>query len=411
MVRKPLTFVVFLSYILCQSNGEVSAEEFFEVLSVTDVPFPTSSGFAATLKASYKDEIAEFTVCHRILIQSYNSNWMYVYQMFDLEGALIFNIRYELDAGMSFAGFQGSLYFLWRNIPGGGRGGASLPAYFGPNLPKFIQTGSWYNHCFAYSSKLHVIHTFGNGLKISTHYLDDEVEDPLSSDFFQDVRIFQNNRGLFTDFNIYSTFFDEKAMEEWTSGCIEKPGEIFSWNIKNINITQNGDSPLNVSVTRKSKAEVCPDPNSKEKMQEPSKIAGQTEKKRYKPKISKNPSFVGKILELITDRYNKDAAECKDRCYRLNGEIMAHPQTEEEAMYMDKTLWNYMMKKASNDLDALVTGYKFQELWVGGESRLEDYNETIPDLAGNLKKRNGLYQILPSGDRGSTAAIKANSDA
>jgi len=70
---------------------------------------------------------------------------------------------------------------------------------------------------------------------------------------------------------------------------------------------------------------------------------------------------------------------------------MAHPQTEEEALYMDKTLWDYMMKKASNDLDALVTGNKYQEIYVGGESRLEDYNETIPDLADNLKKRNGLY--------------------
>ena len=56
MVRKPLKFVVFLSYILCQSNGGVSAEEFFDVLSVTDVPFPTSAGFAATLKAPYKNE-------------------------------------------------------------------------------------------------------------------------------------------------------------------------------------------------------------------------------------------------------------------------------------------------------------------------------------------------------------------
>ena len=65
------------------------------MLSVTDVPFPTSSEFAVTLKAPYKDEIAEFTLCHRILIESYNSNWLVAYRVFDPDGREVFYIAYD----------------------------------------------------------------------------------------------------------------------------------------------------------------------------------------------------------------------------------------------------------------------------------------------------------------------------
>ena len=65
-------------------------------------------------------------------------------------------------------------------------------------------------------------------------------------------------------------------------------------------------------------------------------------------------SYVGRVLELMTDPEKKNALEYKDRCFRLSGEIMTVPQSNEEADYMDKVLWEYMMRKANNDINLLI---------------------------------------------------------
>ena len=62
--------------------------------------------------------------------------------------------------------------------------------------------------------------------------------------------------------------------------------------------------------------DVCPDPDEKIVMQEPSKVGANIEK------------TVGKVLELITDPYLKDSRECKDRCFRLAGYKLSVPQNE-----------------------------------------------------------------------------------
>ena len=48
----------------------------FDVISISNVPFPSSSGFAARLSAPYDSEIPEFTICYRFLISSYNDRWL-----------------------------------------------------------------------------------------------------------------------------------------------------------------------------------------------------------------------------------------------------------------------------------------------------------------------------------------------
>ena len=53
--------------------GRMSANEYFDVLRVKEVPFPTSAGYAARLDISYSvDNIPEMTICVRLLIESYN---------------------------------------------------------------------------------------------------------------------------------------------------------------------------------------------------------------------------------------------------------------------------------------------------------------------------------------------------
>ena len=57
--------------------------------------------------------------------------------------------------------------------------------------------------------------------------------------------------------------------------------------------------------------DVCPDPNEKTVMQEPSKLGANREQSRYTPKDLDSVSYVGKVMELITDPYMKDARECQ----------------------------------------------------------------------------------------------------
>ena len=59
----------------------VYCEDHFKVLSMNIFPFPTSSwqdGIAATLNASYDKELAEFTLCYRFLIESYNDGYVWL---------------------------------------------------------------------------------------------------------------------------------------------------------------------------------------------------------------------------------------------------------------------------------------------------------------------------------------------
>ena len=39
----------------------------------------------------------------------------------------------------------------------------------------------------------------------------------------------------------------------------------------------------------------------------------------------------------------------KDMCFRLNGELIAIPQSKEEAKLMERILFDYMKKKVSNN--------------------------------------------------------------
>ena len=52
---------------------------------------------------------------------------------------------------------------------------------------------------------------------------------------------------MITDLQIYSQFFDEKTMMSWTTSCNRNDGEIYTWNVKSVNITQSQNSQLNVS--------------------------------------------------------------------------------------------------------------------------------------------------------------------
>ena len=197
ITRGSLILIFSFYYLLFVTAQE---EEYFEVLAATSVPFPTSSGYAAIAKSSNEKEVAEFTICYRFLVETYNLKWATVVHSGEWIDWLGF------DTGLEKFGYQARGFPFTRIVPGGGIGGMAQPNILTLNMPRSLQTGEWYNFCFAYSSILQKMHAFGNGLKISEYEYTDESELPLPSDTFDKMKLLQNFRGLFTDLNVYSYF-------------------------------------------------------------------------------------------------------------------------------------------------------------------------------------------------------------
>ena len=364
----------------------VICQEQFDVLKITNVPFPSSSVFAVSLNATHDKDIVEFTVCYRIQITSYNDGWLGI-----LHANKGYMEAFGYKTGIEFEGYQSTHFEISRKIPGGGLGGRALPVYHNPLLPRFIQTGKWHKSCASYSSKLHKFHVYQDGLKAFSYNFKDENENPLPATFFDSVRLGQNMRGLLTDLNIFSTFFEAEEMVSWTVSCKHRRGEIFSWDVGKLNTSLEEGKTLKKEFIKLDKTDVCLDPNIDLIRQEPSKLGAKSEQKRFKPKLKGSSSYIGKVLEVIADPDHKSALDCMDRCYRLAGQILTIPQSEEEERLLDKTMWNYMMKRANNNITFLNENKKITEVFVGGQSRLSDLEETITNVYSELKQKKGVY--------------------
>ena len=382
---------LLISCVLCENE--------FDVLSITDVPLPSSSDAAASFSAPYDKEIPEFTLCFRFLITFYNQGWITLFHA-QKKGTREGDNQYykeqiEFQSGVEYQGYQTITSYLRRNIPGGGLGGRSYPIYIGGSLQRKVQVGKWSHMCSTYNSKLHKRLIVYNGLRASIYNYTDSIEEPMPAGMFEMVKLGMNMRGLFTDLHIFNKSFSEEEMVDWTSSCQKRQGEIFSWHINKVNLPN--ESQINVTFIKKSKSDVCPDPDIKFlKMDEPSRMGADTESTRFKPSFTEeNPTFIGKVLEIITDPYPKSYFEARDRCYRLAGEIMPIPQTEEEERLMDKTQWDFMMKKVDNNVTFLDDNLKVVILWVGGESSKDDLLEVFPNMEKRILARESLVPDIP----------------
>ena len=350
-------------------------EETLEVLKISNVPFPSSSDWAATINASHHKAIPEFTLCYRVLIDFNNpgqiplvrSFWVGMEQVWD---ARPYVEMLWIDSGFEVDGYQYKMMWFDRNIPGGGIGNRSMPIEIKINLPRTIDISKWYSFCTSYSSIKHHIHSYQDGLQAVNYTYTDPVEDPLRSNIFESVKIGQSLRGMFTDLQIYSSYFTEEAMINWTRGCQQKSGDIFSWDPKKLNITQEEGSSIDVSFVTIDKVSICLDLKQEVEREKPVKSAAITKRRRFKPRSEGHLSVLQSVPLLITDPNGKSALEAKDRCFRLSGEMMTIPQSEEENRMMDKILWDYMRKKTSNDEQFLIERKKIHDIWVASETKL-----------------------------------------
>ena len=208
-------------------------------------------------------------------------------------------------------------------------------------LARNIDISKWNHICSSYI--LQRIHMYQNGLNVYHYNFIDEKEDPLPSNTFKKVSIGKNMRGLYTDLNIYSSYFDDKEMISWTTGCDHTGGEIFTWDKTKLNITNNENTPNNVTIIQIEKSEVCPNinqlvGNTLVKKQELKKSSGKADRTRFQPRFSPKSPFVGSVVEVIADLKYKTTTDAQESCFRLNGELMTIPQTKEENQLTDKTL-------------------------------------------------------------------------
>ena len=294
-------------------------------MKITNVPFPSSTGQVATVNASFRQEIAEFTTCWRFLLDSYNNgfiSFLQAHRPSEAKNENYYSDSLGWETGFELDGFQGSLLFLRRNIPGGemflggGLGNRSNPYFMHVNYPKNIETAKWNSFCTSYSSLKHRLHQYQDGMKVLGFTYPDKVENPLPASLFENLKIADNMRGMFTDLHIYSSFFEEDAMVDWTTGCDPKDGDIFKWDINKLNITQEEDSKINVTFVKIDKYEVCMNPNVQEVKQQPRKSAGQSEKKRFKPKPQDKETWVGSVIEHMEDPSQKSPKDAKEMCLR-----------------------------------------------------------------------------------------------
>ena len=135
------------------------------------------------------------------------------------------------------------------------------------------------------------------------------------------------------------------------------------------------------------KNEVCPEKPMT--MQKPRKSGGKVERKRFKPRIP--PPIIGSSAKLISGHPQTGTKSAIDVCFRLNGALMSLPQNVEEEKIMDKILWDYMMKKAANNITQLIEDKN--TIWISIAGETEFIPEESVDLCQpTLVEFTGIHQ-------------------
>ena len=83
------------------------SQQQFDVLKISNVPFPKSVDPAASLSAPFTKNITEFTFCYRLLIDSYNEEGFRIIEAKPKRiESLLFREYGGLDSGFELDGFQ-----------------------------------------------------------------------------------------------------------------------------------------------------------------------------------------------------------------------------------------------------------------------------------------------------------------
>ena len=239
--KKPCLFVIiFLSIGKCIPVCSAT----FDMLKLSNVPFPSSSVEPVYFNASYDKNITEYTICYRFLIESYNDEFAIlvgVRRKGSIHRWMVLD-RIGWNTGNEMDGYQGGVLMIGRNVQGGGLGPDNYPKYLYYMLARNIDPAKWQNICYSYSTSLQMVHMYQNGVKVFGFHYDDEKDDPLPSTLFEKVFLLRNFRGMFTDLQILDTFSNGEKLKDLSTQCDRRRGEIFSWErekLKTVRISLN----------------------------------------------------------------------------------------------------------------------------------------------------------------------------
>lgn len=365
-------------------------------MKIANVPFPlvsccTAKYFAAQANATHGTNIPEYTVCYRMLIDSYNEGLFTPFSAFDGKKWNILD-RQCWKCGRGSEGYQGGLIVIGRNIPGGGLASRELPNYHQYNLARDIAISKWTHICYAYSTVTQNFHMYQDGLKVYSFTYGDEEENSLTSKAFNMIRIGANMRGLMTDIQVYNEFYNIDDMVTWTTSCPGTKGEIFDWDITQLNTNHDETSTLNVTFIKMDMSEVCP--SKAARPQKPRLSSAGNARKRFKPPKRNRTSNAGSVLELITDPDGKVNGDAQDRCFRLNGKLITLPQNKEDEDLMNGVLLDYMRKKSSNNESEMVN---VGSLWnfVAANTRLLNREEVENKFQSHGLSSDSRQQTYP----------------
>ena len=105
------------------------------------------------------------------------------------------------------------------------------------------------------------------------------------------------------------------------------------------------------------------------------------------------------VLELLTDPYRKSYGDVRDYCFRLNGEILSLPQNKEEDEMMDKTIWDYQLKRYANNLTRLNDEAAITQIAVAAETKWFDQDTVEQKFIEMGYPMHSRQQTYPAGGK------------
>ena len=94
-------FLFFVFVAIVTGNDE------FDVLTIEDVPFPSSNADnAAAIKIVHNQKISEFTVCYRFLLTSYNDGWTRLIRATSTKYRNFYYEQLSFNTGFESEGYQ-----------------------------------------------------------------------------------------------------------------------------------------------------------------------------------------------------------------------------------------------------------------------------------------------------------------
>jgi len=187
----------------------------------------------------------------------------------------------------------------------------------------------WQSLCISFSRKTNQIRLFLNGMKeVDVKNAEENLE--IGKDCFSNSDIFNGHRGSISDLQVFSTDLEDEDLIKWTTCEFEKPGDVFQWDVKKINMTST-DEKMIISVNKIDTENFC---QAKKGGKSKLHIFGQ-----------------GKDINQI---------EGNILCKRLNGKYANFPKNEAGLKAMYNLGQEFLLKSNASGFMA----------WVGGNSRI-----------------------------------------